>query len=388
MPRTLSLVLFLFVIIGVTFGLHYYFWMRLAHDPMLPLWAKRLVTFALIALGVSLIAVFPIMRLLPRAAAAPFAWISYIWLGMVLFLSLALLGFDIVRWTTISKDASPERRLFLQRTFALGALGVGGLVSGISIAQALRKARIKKVAISLKKWPSGLNGFRMVQLTDLHIGPTLGKEWLQEIVSQTNQLQPDVVVITGDLVDGSVDKLKEHVAPLQQLQTKYGVFFVTGNHEYYSGADEWIAELARLGVRVLRNERVAIETPQGGFDLAGVDDFHSGTFPGHGPNLPKALEGRNTGKAVVLLAHQPAAIKEAEQLGVDLQLSGHTHGGQLWPWNYFVRLQQPYVTGLHTQGDTTIYISPGTGYWGPPMRLGSTAEITEVLLSAAPETSH
>jgi predicted MPP superfamily phosphohydrolase len=156
---------------------------------------------------------------------------------------------------------------------------------------------------------------------------------------------------------------------------------VTGNHEYYSGVDEWLEELGRIGVRVLRNERVALAD---GLDLAGIDDHSAGQMhPSHGPDLSRAMAGRDPSRAVVLLAHQPRAIHEAARLGVDVQLSGHTHGGQIWPWNYMVKLQQPYVAGLVKHGETHLYVSSGTGYWGPPMRLGTTPEITKIVLKSS-----
>jgi predicted MPP superfamily phosphohydrolase len=164
------------------------------------------------------------------------------------------------------------------------------------------------------------------------------------------------------------------------------VFFVTGNHEYFSGATAWVAELGRLGIRVLRNERVSIGQGEHAFDLAGIDDWSALRHDdGSRPDLPGALAGRDPSRAVVLLAHQPRAVVEAAQHGVDLQLSGHTHGGQIWPFGYLVMLQQPYIAGLHRHGGTFIYVSPGTGYWGPPMRLGTRAELTRITLMTTRE---
>jgi predicted MPP superfamily phosphohydrolase len=188
-----------------------------------------------------------------------------------------------------------------------------------------------------------------------------------------------VVAITGDLVDGAVEHLREHVAPLANIKARHGVYFVTGNHEYYSGVDEWLQELGRMGIRVLHNERVSIGEGEDSFDLAGVDD-HSAHHPGHGPHVARALEGRDEKRACVLLAHQPRTVALAAEHGVGLQLSGHTHGGQIWPWSYLVYLQQPFVAGLHRHGDTQVYVSCGTGYWGPPMRLGTRSELTKIVL--------
>jgi uncharacterized protein len=213
------------------------------------------------------------------------------------------------------------------------------------------------------------------------VGPTIGRTFMVDLVRRVNELQPDVVAITGDLVDGSVAELGAAVAALGDLKAKHGVYFVTGNHEYYAGAHEWVAYLGTLGIRVLRNERVTIGEGESAFDLAGVDDWTAGQHASdHGHDLPKALAGRDESRELVLMAHQPRSITEAAERGVGLQLSGHTHAGQIWPWRYFVYLQQPFVAGLAKRKDTWIYVSPGTGYWGPPMRLGSRAEITRVIL--------
>jgi predicted MPP superfamily phosphohydrolase len=194
-----------------------------------------------------------------------------------------------------------------------------------------------------------------------------------------------VIAITGDLVDGDVEELREHVAPLAKLRAPLGVYFVTGNHEYYSGVDPWIEELGRLGIRVLRNERVELRRGDDVIDLAGIDDYSSGRFGnGHGPDLKRALAGRDPSRELVLLAHQPRAIVEAAALGVGLQLSGHTHGGQIFPFTLATALVYPYLHGLYPvrEGNgSQIFVSRGTGYWGPPMRLGSPPEIAHVVLT-------
>jgi hypothetical protein len=235
--------------------------------------------------------------------------------------------------------------------------------------------------VPLEKLPKGASGYSIVQITDVHVGPTIGRSFVEGVVRETNLLEPDMIVITGDLVDGSVAELRELVEPLRDLRAKDGVYFVTGNHEYYSGADAWIAHLATLGIRVLRNERVDV---RGVFDLAGVDDASSARMlPHHGQDVAKALEGRDTSRAVVLLAHQPKAVSDARRGDVDLQLSGHVHGGQMVPFNWLARLDQPFIAGLHRLGTTWVYVSTGTGYWGPPMRVGPGAEITRIELVAS-----
>jgi predicted MPP superfamily phosphohydrolase len=283
----------------------------------------------------------------------------------------------------------PIRRTFLARILG-GVAGVGAGTVGIAaIRQGLRQAEVSEVEVELTRLPRACHGMTIVQLTDLHVGATIGRAFIEDIVRRTNALQPDVVAITGDLVDGSVEGLWNAVAPLGDLKAKHGVYFVTGNHEYFSGVRPWMDALAKLNIRVLANERVPIGQGPDGFDLAGVHDYGAARLdPEHRSDVALALAGRDPAREVVLLAHQPKNIAEASRLGVGLQLSGHTHGGQLWPFSYLVRLAQPYIAGLHRHGDTQIYVSPGTGYWGPPMRLGTRAEITRVrLLSGAPQTA-
>ena len=247
--------------------------------------------------------------------------------------------------------------------------------------QVARGFVVQRVRVPLAKLPESASGYSIVQLTDVHIGPTIGRGFLEDVVRRANELAPDMIVITGDLVDGSVEELGALVEPLRSLKARDGVFFVTGNHEYYSGADSWIAHRGTLGGRVLRNERVAIRDA---FELAGVDDASAARMlPHHGEDVPKAAAGRDPGRPLVLLAHQPKSVPRAAEHGVDLQLSGHVHGGQMVPFNWLARLDQPLIDGLHRVGETWLYVSTGTGYWGPPMRVGSTAEITHIELVAS-----
>lgn len=392
-PMLVRFVLMVTVATLILGGLHYYLYLRFGRYLGLGPTELRLLRAALLALFALLWVAMPLGRMLPRAVASPLLWVAFVWLGTLVVCSVVLAGSDLLLLfgglgASLKPDAiDPERRQLLRRWVELGTLGTAGVLSGYALFQGLRKVAVRRVSVRLAKLPAELSGLRIVQLTDVHIGPTLDGKWLGEVVKQVNALQADLVVITGDLVDGSLETLRSHVQPLSELRAKHGIYFVTGNHEYYAGVDAWLAELSRLGLRVLRNERVTLQplasAPHALLDLIGIDDHHSGVYPGHGPDLPRALAGRDTKNPALLLAHQPAAIVEAAQLGIDLQLSGHTHGGQLWPWGHLVRLQQPYIAGLHTRGQTQIYVSSGTGYWGPPMRLGSPAEITELTLLPA-----
>ncbi|HZF47150.1 MAG TPA: metallophosphoesterase [Polyangiaceae bacterium] len=386
----LQFVLFIAVFSLIIGAGHYYLWSRLVRAPELsPTW-HRVGTWALGAAAVMVPVGLFLIPELPRRAGTILGMIVYGWVGVAMLLVFLLFASEVVRVAVhlassaaSSGPADEGRRTFLSRGIAavVGVLALG--IAGVGAASALGEVAVRSVRVSLRRLSSGMSGFRVVQLTDVHIGPTLGREWLASIVDRVNALEPDLIVITGDLVDGSVEALRDHVAPLANLRSKHGTYFVTGNHEYYSGVDAWMAELKRLGVRVLRNERVTIGEGDDAFDLAGVDDWASKGFGGgHGPNLARALEGRDPKREVILLAHQPKQIREAAALGVGLQISGHTHGGQIFPWTLFVRLDQPYIAGLSQHEGTQIYVSRGTGYWGPPMRVAAPAEITVLELTS------
>lgn len=384
----LRIVVALLIVSSILFGTHYYIWARLVRDADLPPPWASVGTWTIAGLGLLVVAGM-MLRRSPRALVGPIMWVAYTWLGLMFLLIVLLAGADAARglasvWSRLrsSPPEDPERRIAIARWLS-ALVGFGAaLLGGIGAVNALRAVAVKHVRIKLKRLPASASGYRIALVSDVHVGPTIGKGFIEEIVRRVNALEPDLVAIAGDLIDGSVAQLGPLVAPLAGLRAKDGVFFITGNHEYYSGVDEWLAFLPTLGIRVLLNERVSIGGA-GGFDLAGVEDLSARGFGGHRADLPRALEGRDPSRALVLLAHQPKAIVEAERLGVDLQLSGHTHGGQIFPWMYAVALDQPYVAGLHDHGNAKIYVSCGTGYWGPPMRLGAPAEITHIELEPA-----
>jgi len=280
----------------------------------------------------------------------------------------------------------PVARLRLARALAVAVVAVSAVVGSYSIFQGLREPVVKELRIAIPGLPPALTGTTIVQLTDLHIGATKRSSFASDIVRRCNALSPDVVVITGDLVEGRFGSGREDTLPLAGLRARQGVFMVTGNHEYYSGLRQWLPELQRLGIRVLRNEHVVIDADKGhGWELVGIEDWNGRSIESDGgPDFPRAVAGHDPSRPMVLLSHQPRAIYLAAQAGVALMLSGHTHGGQIWPFNYMVHLQQPFVNGLHRVGQTQLYVSPGTGYWGPPMRLGTRGEITRITLVSDP----
>ncbi len=253
---------------------------------------------------------------------------------------------------------------------AWGAVALAGLVTVAGLVVARMSPAVVQVDIAIDGLPAGLHGFRIAQITDIHVGPTIRRSYLQRIVDQVNALQADLVAITGDVVDGDVPSLQAHVAPLQQLRARDGVALVLGNHELYSGAQAWVTEFRRLGLQVLLNEHVIVHRDGATLAVAGVTDHTTGRFFAELASDPHAaIRGAGENADVrLLLAHQPLSAPAGAEAGFHLALHGHTHGGQWWPWNHFVRVQQPVVKGLHRFGSMWSYTSVGTGYWGPPKR--------------------
>ncbi|MEG8276918.1 metallophosphoesterase [Streptomyces sp. AHA2] len=273
--------------------------------------------------------------------------------------------------------AGPSRRLFVSRVVAGTAAAAAVGTVGYGTYGVLRGPKVKRVTVPLAKLPRAAHGYRIAVVSDVHLGPVLGRGFAQKVVDTVNATQPDLIAVVGDLVDGSVKDLGPAAAPLAQLKARHGSYFVTGNHEYFSGAEQWLDEVRRLGLTPLENARR--EMPH--FDLAGVNDV-AGEDDGQGPDFVKALGDRDTTRACVLLAHQPVQIHDAVEHGVDLQLSGHTHGGQLWPGNLIASGANPTLAGLERYGDTQLYVSRGAGAWGPPTRVGAPSDITVIELAS------
>lgn len=372
---------------------HHYLARRLVLDPGLASPWRELALLGIAVGGVSLVAQPIGERLLRRRSARWIAWPASLWMGLA-FLMLLLLGFseallalgvgvarasgyEAARW-----ESAPAWRAACVVFSALAAGTVG-------FARAWRPPRLRRIEIPLARWPEALDGFRIVQLSDIHIGPLLERRFAEGLVARVNALEPDLVALTGDLVDGSVHALRDEVAPFAGLRAKHGVYFVTGNHDHMSGARSWSEFIHGLGIDVLRNERRTIPARPGAeFELAGVDD-HRGSLLGRegGEDLDRALAGWSGATPLVLLAHDPNTFVAAARRGIDLQISGHTHGGQIWPFHYLVLASSPFLAGLYRRGAAQLYVSRGTGFWGPPLRIRADAEITEIVLRRAPESS-
>ncbi|MBX2991668.1 MAG: metallophosphoesterase [Bacteroidetes bacterium] len=293
-------------------------------------------------------------------------------------------GKKIFTKNPVPAPVNDDRRRFLVHATNISIIGLAAAASGYGFMQAHRRPTVESVDIPLGTLPPEFEGFRILQFSDLHVGPTIKREYVEEVVAQILDQKADMIVFTGDLVDGSVAWLRDDVAPLKELKAPFGTYFSTGNHEYYSGVDSWMREASHLGFDVLVNEHRIVEKGEGKIVLAGVTDYGGGDFgSAHRSNPSSSIAGAPEGLTKILLAHQPRSIAEAAKAGFDLQLSGHTHGGQYFPGNYLARLNQPYIEGLHKHGSMWVYVNRGVGYWGPPIRLGTVPELTLFTLRKA-----
>lgn len=381
---------------------HLYLYRRLVR-PLSPNAAwRRGLGLVLSAMTLVLLARGPMRDLGPGVAQA-YSVFAYCWIALGLCMVCAVATGDLLRVglaarpllrrldrravaSDVPAPASPpvdeDRRRFVTGALPWGVLAGGGLLTGYGITRAFTPAEVTETPIAIAKLPRTLDGLSIVQLTDIHVGPFIGRGFIDRLVEQANAQRPDVVVITGDLVDGDVARLGPAVAGLANLRARFGTYFVTGNHDYYSGDVAWCRFLQSLGITVLRNRRVSIGDEGGTIDLVGVDDWSgSRRRRGTGYDLEAALAGRDPERAAVLLAHQPTNFEVAATRGVDLQISGHTHGGQLFPMTMLVGLRYTYTRGLYTHGDGRIYVSRGCGFWGPPARVGSPPEIAKLVLT-------
>ena len=410
MSRIVQYLMF-FLMFSLTIGtVHYYLWMRLIRDPDWSTSVRRVATIAIIVAALSIPLTMFALRRLPFEIARWLSLPAFVWLGMMLLLFFFFLAADgtragisavrKLRATAVTPseppaaDDSPAFRASAdsgtltttartRRRLAAAAGLVVGLLTIYSVINALRPPTVIRQTVGIKNLPSAFDGYKIVQISDLHIGITVGGEWLNGVVEQVNALEPDLIAITGDLIDAPISRIWNEVCPLAGLRARDGVFFVTGNHEFFFETDRWVAKIESLGIRALRNAGVDIERGGQYFYLAGVDDLYARRFSQtRGQDVDAALAGRIPGRPVILLAHQPGAMKDVIGKDVDLTLAGHTHGGQIWPFTYISRIHQGYLKGLYRETDgSQLYINQGTFLWGPPMRLGTDGEITEITLT-------
>ena len=389
LPPPMRRIKFLSSFIALTLALHFYIGIRLI--PAMHL-NESGVSIGIGALALLYVSLF--LGVMGRFIKAPKLADPLVWVGMLalgLFSSLFVLTLLrelslLVVWGAATLLHSAPILTAWRDISAQGVPFFALLLTLVGFVNARSRARVVTVNVPIAGLPVELEGFTIAQISDLHVGPTIKHNYVNAVVDAVNALQADLIAVTGDIVDGRVLDLSRHTQPLSRLSARHGSFFVTGNHEYYSGVAEWITEFERLGMTVLLNRHVVLDHDDAQLLIAGVTDFSGGTFdPSHRSDPALALAGAPTGIVVkVLLAHQPRSAPAAASAGFTLQLSGHTHGGQFLPWNFFVRLQQPFIAGLERLENLWVYTSRGTGYWGPPNRLGAPSEITRLRLTGLP----
>ena len=390
MSKTLSFILFFSIGTLVVTSVHYYLWARMIKDTAMSSPFRNIGTYSLIIFAVSFPIALAVSRLVSFRYSYVLLWISYLWLGIMMLLFFSFLFTDLVKIlfyisskfsNTIDEMTNPERRKFISRSIASGISVMVFAATGLGVKKYYEAVVVKKIKILLTGLPEVFQGFKIVQISDLHIGQMMTGLMLEKIVDKVNSLKPDLIAITGDLVDGSINKLLNELVSLKNLKAEHGIYFVTGNHEYYSGVESWTSAIENMGIKVLNNESIMIKQDSDFFYLSGVTDHEAKNFgKKYAADFNKTFSGLQKDKKKILLAHQPIAVKEASEYETDLVLSGHTHGGQIWPFNYLVYLQQPYLKGSYQYRNTKLYVNQGTGCWGPPMRLGSFNEITEITL--------
>ena len=313
------------------------------------------------------------------------AWLGYTGLGTVsllFFIQICVDLISIIKTMFLGENNfDPHRRAFLGLSAKTIVGGIAGIGSIWGMYQALKEPVIKRVEIKIEGLPESLKGFRMAQITDLHVGSMITGKFVERVASKIQELNADMLFFTGDAADGSVQSYGEHLNSLAEIHPKYGKYFVTGNHEYYSDMNGWLQLIEGLGFKILVNESQNIIVNDATIMITGIPDRGGGHFSSfHKTNMEKAVGGMNSSDLKILLAHQPGDVEHATKYGFDLQLSGHTHGGQYFPFSLLVQMAHPFIKGLHKRENTWVYINQGTGYWGPPLRIGTEPEITEIVL--------
>jgi hypothetical protein len=380
-----GIVVFLAIMLAVLAMIHLYLWQRLVRDTARPGWRRRSAGLGLLAGALLVLAAVLLAGPLPGRFEGWLAGPGYLWLGIMFYLLMGLLVLELPaaavrlgqrrRARRTGAPPDPGRRLLLRRGAAVAAGVAAAGVSGYGVWRAYAPPEVKRLRVPLARLDPRADGLRVAVIADLHVGPLYGRRQVERVVEIVNSLDPDLVAMVGDLASTEAGAVARDAAPLRRMRSRYGSFFVTGNHEYYHGYEEWLDVADEFGLRVLRNQRVEITHRGGAIDLAGVNDREGGRYDDP-PDYEAALADRDPARPVLLLAHQPVQVHRAAAYGVDLQLSGHTHGGQLFPFDALVRLEQPMVSGLATIDGTQVYVTNGAGFWGPPMRVGAAPDVT------------
>jgi len=385
MPQWASFAVFFSIVLSVYGGAHYYIytWFVRMTDP------PRVWRQGLRILFIFLVAAFPGARILARydfnAFSYSLTFLSSMWMGLSLYLFLFALGSDL--GFTLGKifpifPKNLGRRFLFYRRRLVAGIAAGVIILGGLALQEAHNLNVTRHDVPLRGLPPEMDGFSLVQVSDVHYGMLTESKRLTKIVNRVNELQPDIVVITGDLVDEGVSHMEEMAAPLSRLKARQGVFAITGNHEYYAGVDRATSILRKAGIKVLRNE---VHILPGGIQLLGIDDPTGSRRMGNPiPDFDQLLSRLDRQLPSILLYHQPIHFEKVASAGVDLQLSGHTHGGQLFPIRYISQMIYPLTPGWHQMGKSYLYVSRGVGTWGPPMRLKSPPELVYIRLRSIP----
>lgn len=362
-------------------------WVIICWRMIAPLTVRRTTKILLAATLLAALILYYVTRLfvkegLPVEVNTTLRWIGYLSLGFISLTIPFLFVKEVLQFggRVVGDKKEPvdgARRAFLHNAGNAAVMAAVLPTMAFSIQEAFQKPIVKNNALKIAGLHPDLEGTTIAHISDLHVGSILDEKWLKALMTQVAELRADMFVLTGDAIDGKVSRVGKELDSLLKLEAPLGKFFVTGNHEFYSGVDDWVEQMRALNFTVLNNEHTLIQKGEGRLLLAGVWDYSGDRFGEHYTSDPFAAKaGAPEHNLSILLAHQPKNIFEASKAKFDIQLSGHTHGGQYFPWTYAVHLFQPYVKGLHQVDDSLLYVNTGTGFWGPPMRFTVPPEIT------------
>ena len=382
--------MFLIVVFTILWIIHGYVAWKVI--PTLGLSTSHTIIGYILVFFLSILPILPILlrysgketRIIDQISLFGYTSLGFFVLSFLILLFKDLFGHAInfAGYLMQSEDTIDDsKREFLKKSLTVGAIGISGLGTAYGFYSSRKGPSIISQDIFIESLPDEFENFTIAQISDLHVGPTIKIDYVDDVLTKIGHANPDLIAVTGDLVDGSVKHLSKDLQPFKDMVANHGTFFVTGNHEYYSGVDSWLDETDRLGMTNLINESRLISKQGRQIAIAGITDFRAHQIKSsHRSNPKKAIESIDQGMTKIMLAHQPNSIHSVHDAGVDLQLSGHTHGGQFWPFNYPTKLANAYLAGHYDHDGTQIYVNRGTGYWGPPLRIGIPAEISLIRL--------
>ena len=382
--------MFLIVVLTVLWIIHGYVAWKVI--PTLGLTSSGGITAYILVFFLSILPLLPILlrysgsetKIIDRISLFGYTSLGFFVLSFLILLTKDLFGHAVTFVSYLmgsQHEVNDSKRDFIKKSLTLGVLGISGAATSYGFYSSRKGPAIIEQDIFLKTLPDEFENFTIAQISDLHVGPTIKISYVDDVLRKIENVNPDLIAVTGDMVDGSVKHLSKELQPFKDMVARHGTFFVTGNHEYYSGAESWLDETDRLGMTNLINEHRLITKNGKHIAVAGITDFRAHQIiKSHRSNPKQAIKSVDNTTTKIMLAHQPNSIYSVHDAGVDLQLSGHTHGGQFWPFTYPTKLANAYLAGHYNHDGTQIYVNRGTGYWGPPLRIGVPAEITLIRL--------